>query len=749
MKRTAFFSALVCLSAAASAQDTVPARRSDTLELEPVEVRSTRASARAPFTKTNLDRAAIERQNTGQDLPFVLNQTPSTVVSSDAGNGVGYTGLRIRGSDLTRINVTLNGIPYNDPESQGVYFVDLPDFASSVSSMQVQRGVGTSSNGAGAFGATINLSTNEVRRQAYAELFNTYGSFNTWRNTVKAGTGLLNNHFTVDARLSRVSSDGFIDRGSSNLQSYFLSGAWLGERSSIRLNVFSGREKTYQAWNGIPEYKLFYNPDSLLTHYYNNLGSLYFNAADSANLFGADPRHYNGYLYANQTDNYRQDHYQLFLNHTLKSGLALSGAFFLTHGEGYYEEYKYNQKYSNYGLPNIVVGATTIKRSDLVRQLWLKNDLYGFTFAATQKKRDHDFTIGGSANRFDGRHFGNVIWAANGAPNNYEWYRFPALKDDANVYAKYGYNIAPNLYLMADLQYRYVRHVVTGTRKFPTLNVSREFNFFNPKAGIRYEGHGYSLYASYALGQKEPNRTDYETGAGIADPKAEKLHDIEAGIEHQGQRAQYGVNGFYMLYKDQLVLTGKLNDVGDPIRVNVPNSYRLGIEAWGGLAINRWLSVQGNVTVSRNVLQQFSDYVPRYDVNFDFDGYDTLQYSNTQIAYSPWLTSAASIVARPAKGLEFSLISKGVSKQYLDNSAQANRQLRGYFVQDAELRYNWTPGHYLRGIETFVRVNNIWNRAYESNGYTYSYKYDNSLIRENFYYPMAGTNVLVGLNVRL
>ncbi|TCJ12530.1 TonB-dependent receptor [Flaviaesturariibacter flavus] len=749
MKRTAFFPSFLLLATSAGAQDTLRSRLSDTLQLDPVEVRSTRASAKAPFAKTNLDRAAIERQNLGQDLPFVLNQTPSTVVSSDAGNGVGYTGLRIRGSDLTRINVTLNGIPYNDPESQGVYFVDLPDFASSVGSMQIQRGVGTSSNGAGAFGATINLSTNEVRRQAYAELFNTYGSFNTWRNTVKAGTGLINNRFTVDARLSRVSSDGYIDRGASSLQSYYLSGAWLGERSSIRLNVFSGREKTYQAWNGIPEFKLFYNPDSLLTHYNNNLGSLYFTSADSANLFGANPRRYNGYLYANQTDNYRQDHYQLFLNHTLKNGLALSGALFLTHGEGFYEEYKYSQKYSSYGLPDVMVGSSTIRRSDLVRQLWLKNDLYGFTFAANYKKNDYDFTFGGSANRFDGSHYGVVTWAASGAPKDHEWYRFPALKDDANVYGKFGYNIAKNLYLMADLQYRYVKHLVKGTRKFPTLQVAREYNFFNPKAGLRYEGRGYSLYASYALGQKEPNRTDYETGVGIADPKAEKLHDIEAGVEHHGKRAQYGLNGFYMLYRDQLVLTGKLNDVGDPIRVNVPNSYRLGLEAWGGLAINSWLSVQANVTVSRNILKTFADYLPRYDVNFDFDGYDTLNYNNTQIAYSPWLTSAGTIIAKPAKGFEVSLISKGVSKQYLDNSAQANRMLRGYFVQDAELRYNWAPTRGLSGLETFVRVNNIWNRAYESNGYTYSYKYDNSLVRENFYYPMAGTNVLVGLNVRL
>ncbi|TCZ74186.1 TonB-dependent receptor [Flaviaesturariibacter aridisoli] len=746
MKRTAIF--LLLLPAAAGAQDR-PAPPADTLELLPVEVRSTRASQKAPFARTELGRAAIERQNLGQDLPYLLAQTPSTVVSSDAGTGIGYTGLRIRGTDLTRINVTLNGIPYNDPESQGVFFVDLPDFASSLGSVQVQRGVGTSSNGPGAFGASINLSTNEVRKTAYAEVFNTFGSFNTWRNTVKAGTGLLKDHFTVDARLSRISSDGFIDRGSSDLKSYYLSGAWLGTRSSLRFNAFSGNEKTYQAWNGIPEYKLFYNADSLLTHYYNNLGSLYFTPADSANLFGADPRRYNGYLYANQTDNFKQNHYQLFLNHRLNSGLALGAALFLTHGEGYYEEYKYGQKYSSYGLPNYTLGGNTLTRTDLVRQLWLKNDLYGATFSAEWKRRSLELTFGGSWTRFDGQHFGTIIWAQQGVDKDHEWYRYPARKDDANVYGKLGYTIAKNLSALVDLQYRSVNHLVRGTRKFPGLLVNRSWNFFNPKAGLRYEGRGWSAFASYAVGQKEPNRTDFETGAGITDPRPEKLHDFELGAEHRGEKAQYGVNGYYMRYKDQLVLTGKLNDVGDAIRVNVPKSYRLGIEAWGGGRINRWLSLQGNITLSRNRLSTFTDYVARYDAAFDFTGYDTLNFSNTPIAFSPDLTSAATVVLTPGKGLEFSLVSKSVSRQYLDNTGSERKQLRGYFVQDAELRYTLPLRKASRSVELFARVNNLWNRKYESNGYTYSYVYDNNLVRENFYYPMAGTNVLTGLNIRL
>src|SRR5688500_5729270 len=447
MKRTAFFLNLILLTLYANTQtDTL---RRDTIDLLPVEVRATRAGNLAPFTKTNLTKADIQKQNLAQDLPFLLNQTPSVVVSSDAGNGIGYTGLRIRGTDLTRINVTLNGIPYNDPESQGVFFVDLPDFASSVSSMQIQRGVGTSSNGAGAFGATINFSTNEVKEKPYASILNSVGSFNTLRHTVKLGTGLINDHFTIDARLSKISSDGFIDRASSNLQSYFLSGAWMNNKSSLRVNLFSGKEKTFQAWSGIPEYKLFYNEEKLLNHYYNNIGSYYFTQQDSINLFTTDPRKYNVYLYPNQTDNYRQDHYQLFFNHSFSSNLTLSTAAFLTHGEGYYEEYKYNQKYSSYGLPDYTAGNTTIKRSDLVRQLWLNNDYYGGVFSLQYKNNLADYTIGGSWNRFDGDHYGKIIWAQQGIDKDYEWYRYPALKEDAAVYAKDGYKLTERLYALA------------------------------------------------------------------------------------------------------------------------------------------------------------------------------------------------------------------------------------------------------------------------------------------------------------
>jgi iron complex outermembrane recepter protein len=743
MKRIAFFS-LIFFACNAWSQSS----DKDTTELIPVEVRATRASSLAPFTKTNLNKAAIEKQNLGQDLPFLLNQTPSTVVSSDAGNGVGYTGLRIRGTDLTRINVTLNGIPYNDPESQGVFFVDLPDFASSVNSLQIQRGVGTSSNGAGAFGATINLSTNEINEKPYAELFNSFGSFDTRRHTVKAGTGLINNHFTVDARLSKIKSDGFIDRGSSDLQSYYLSGAWMNNKSSVRFNIFSGKEKTYQAWNGIPEHKLFFNADSLLTHYYNNIDYLYYTPEDSINLFTGDPRRYNGFLYNNQTDNYRQDHYQLFFNHAFTSNLTLSTALFLTHGEGYYEEYKYKQKFSSYDLNDYTVGGTIIKKTDLVRQLWLKNDLYGGIFSLQYKKNDVDFTLGGSLNQFDGHHFGKIIWAQTGIDKDQEWYRYPSSKADGNIYAKFGYRLANKLYAMGDLQYRYVNHVITGTRKFPKLEIDKQYHFFNPKAGLYYTGEQINLYASYSQANKEPNRTDYETGTVANPPKAERLHDFETGIEHVSKKLRYGATAYYMLYNNQLALTGQLNDVGDAIRVNVPKSYRLGLEAWGGADINKWIQVQGNVTISRNKLKNYVDYLYKYDANFEFAGYDTLRFANTDISFSPWLTAFGSVSIKPVQNFEVTTNAKVVSKQYLDNTASDAKKLNGYFVQDAQLRYTLKTKT-IKSTELILQVNNLWNKKYESNGYTYSYKYDTSLIKENFYYPMAGTNWMLGLNFKL
>lgn len=690
------------------------------LFMQPVEVKGIRASDRAPFTKTNISKKEMEKVNLGQDIPFLLNQTPSVVVNSDAGNGIGYTGIRIRGTDATRINMTINGIPYNDAESQGLFFVNLPDFASSVSSIQVQRGVGTSSNGAGAFGATINFSTNEVNTAAYTELNNSYGSFNTWKNTIKAGTGLINDHFTFDARLSRISSDGFIDRASSKLSSLFLSGAYLREKTSVRFNIIQGQEKTYQAWYGIPESFL-----------------------EDKRRFNSAGTEKPGTPYDNETDNYRQDHYQLFINHQFTGNTTLNTAFFLTKGKGYYEQYKADESFSKYGLPDFVSGNETITETDLVRQLWLENDFYGQIFSLQNKGNNHQLTFGGGWNRYDGNHFGKITWAEAGIPNNYTWYDLEAYKTDVNVFGKYQQRIAKGLELFADLQYRRVLYNITGFRDNPSLKIRETYNFFNPKFGLSYSRHNYQWYASYSLGQKEPNRDDFEAGQNQV-PKPEKLHDIEFGVEKKEQLYRWGATFYYMLYKDQLVLTGKINDVGAYTRVNIPNSYRMGIELQASAVINYWLNLGANFTVSRNRVKDFVEY---YD-DYDNGGQKTINHGNTDIAYSPSGVGSVSINFLPVKNLEISLPGKYVGRQFLDNTSNKARSLDPFFVQDARVSYSLRK-LFFREINLVFQVNNVFDKKYEPNGYTFSYQYGGSLVTENYYFPMAGTNFMLAVNVKL
>jgi len=719
------------------------------LFLEPVEIKALRAGEKAPFAKTDLRKQDIEKNNLGQDLPFLLSQTPSVIVTSDAGNGVGYTGLRIRGTDATRINVTVNGIPYNDAESQGTYFVDLPDISSSLSSIQIQRGVGTSSNGAGAFGASINLSTNETNEKAYAEINNSFGSFNTWKNTIKFGTGLINGHFTFDGRLSKISSDGFIDRGSSNLKSLYASAAYINGNTSVRFNIISGTEKTYQAWNGIPQYKLFYNKDSLLNHYYNNLGSLYFTGADSSNLFNSNPRKYNVFTYPNQTDNYQQDHYQLFFNHKFNRDWAFNTAIYLSKGKGYYEEYKNDASYSSYGLPDAGTGGNTVSSTDLIRRLWLDNNLYGTIFSLLHKTKKDQFSVGGGWNEYDGKHYGNIIWAANGGtPDNYQWYYNKAVKKDFNLYSKYQYQLTSQLQALVDLQYRRVDYSINGTRKFPDLKTGNNFNFFNPKLGLTYTAGSITAYASFAVANKEPNRDDYENGTLSSNPpKTEKLQDLELGLEQQKFNYSWGVNLYYMNYQDQLILTGKINDVGDALRINTPHSYRAGIELQGRYKLNKTIQVSGNLTVSDNKIKNFYDYIPRYDASFNLLQQDTFYYHKTSLAFSPSVIAAGLLQIFPFANAEINTGIKYSGKQYLDNTSSNDKSIKGYFVQDLTLQYGLHTG-FTKMITLVARLNNVWNKKYESNGYTYSYIYDQSLVKENFYFPMAGRNLMLAVNVK-
>ncbi|MEP6845169.1 MAG: TonB-dependent receptor plug domain-containing protein [Panacibacter sp.] len=688
--------------------------------LEPLEVKAIRASERAPFTKTNISKEDLAILNQGQDIPFLLNQTPSVVVNSDAGNGVGYTGIRIRGTDASRINVTLNGIPYNDAESQGTYFVDLPDFASSVNSIQVQRGVGTSTNGSGAFGATINMSTNEFNEKAYGEANNSYGSFNTWKNTMRVGSGLIGDHFTIDARLSRVSSDGYVDRASSNLQSFYFSPAYTSKTTSVRLNIFSGKEKTYQSWYGLPEALLHTDRT--------------FNAAGTEKA---------GEPYDNQTDNYQQDHYQLFVNQVLNNRWSLNIASFLTRGKGYYEEYKAEQDFQSYGLQNVVIGTETVSSTDLVRDRWLDNYFYGQVFSLQYKKAKDELTFGGSWTKYDGKHHGDIIWANIGIPKDYRYYFLTAFKTDENVYAKWLRQVTPNLNVFADLQYRRVEHKMNGFKDNPQLIIDRQFNFVNPKAGLSYFNNGHHAYISYALAHREPNREDFEASPA-EQPRYETLQDVELGIDKKTAQYSWGATFYYMYYDNQLVLTGKINDVGSYTRTNVPASYRMGVELQGGFTISKWLNAAANLSLSSNKIKSFTEYIDDYDAGKQ----QSFVHTNTDISFSPSVIAGGNINFMPFKNAELSLLGKYVGRQYMDNTENKNRSLHAYYVQDVRAIYN-VKNLLFKEIGFILQVNNIFNKKYEPNGYTYPYIYDGSLINDNYYYPMAGTNFMFSVNVKL
>ena len=725
---------------------TIPLQRIN-LFMQPIEVRALRAGDKAPFTKTNLTKQEIEQNNLGQDLPFLLNQTPSVVINSDAGNGVGYTGIYIRGTDATRINMTLNGIPYNDAESQGIYFVDLPDFASSVNSIQIQRGVGTSSNGAGAFGATMNFSTNEFNANPYAELNNSYGSFNTWKNTAKVGSGLIDGHFTIDLRLSRITSDGFIDRATSDLKSFYFSVAWLNKNSSLRFNVISGTEKTYQAWNGIPEAKLDGNQVALEKHYEDNsgyAGALYVTKEDSLNLFQSNNRTYNYFTYQNQTDNYWQDHYQLFFNHQFSEYISLNAAGFLSWGRGYYEEYVPQQNYTDYGLNDFVNGSDTISITDLIRQRWLNNYFYGGIFSVQYKKKNTQFTIGGGWDRYNGQHYGEIIWSQNGGiPNDYMYYHEPADKTDFNIYAKWQQQLNPHWNLFADLQYRHINYDIDGFDDNPTIVVNKKYDFINPKAGITYTHQQWEAYLSYSLASHEPNRNDFEAGIN-EQPQPETLHDFELSLQKKGSWYSWNATAYYMYYQDQLVLNGKINDVGEYTRTNIPQSYRLGIELQGGIKPVNWFSADANLALSRNKVLNYTEYIDDYDNG----GQQSFSYHLTNIAFSPTAVGAATLNFFPIKNFELSLLSKYVSKEYLDNAQKEDRKLNGYYVQNLRMIYTLRTKP-VRETEFIFQLNNVFNTKYEPNGYTYSYFMGGQLITENFLFPMAGTNYMFAINIKL
>lgn len=698
--------------------------------VDEVVIEATRADEHSAVAYTNVDKKQIEKVNLGQDVPYLLNQTPSVVTTSDAGAGVGYTGIRIRGTDPSRINVTINGIPVNDAESQGAYWVDLPDIASSIDNIQVQRGVGTSTNGAGAFGGSLNIQTTKLNPKPYAELNNSYGSFNTIKNTVLAGSGLIDSAWAFDARLSNIKSDGYIDRASSDLGSYYISGAYYGKKTIIKAITFSGVEETYQAWYGVPQ-------DSLKTNRTFNSAGMYFDEAGNIQY------------YSNEVDHYRQDYYQLHFSRMISSDLNVNAALHYTKGAGYYEEFKEDASFADYGLNDVAVDSiTTITTTDLVRRKWLDNDFYGFTFSANyDAHKKLSLTLGGAWNQYNGDHFGEIIWAQYSS--NYhlgdKYYNDNALKTDFNVFAKANYAITKAFRLFADVQYRTIDYTFLGfDADLQNVTQDAQLSFVNPKAGLTYDINEHAnVYASYSVGNKEPNRDDYTQSTPGSRPRPEKLNDIEAGYRHNLKKAAWSVNLYYMKYKDQLVLTGEVNDVGAYNRSNVDDSYRAGIEAEFGWKIIKGLEWAGNVTLSRNKVKNFTEFIDDWDTWTQ----TPVAYNETDIAFSPNIIAANIITYTPCKGAEISLFTKYVGKQYLDNTSNESRKLDPYLTNDIRFAYSFKLKR-MREIGFSLMINNVLDEMYESNGWTYSYVSGGQHYTDNYYYPQAGRNFLAGLSLK-
>ncbi|WP_048826120.1 TonB-dependent receptor [Hymenobacter sp. DG25B] len=702
-------------------------------------VTATRANEKTATTYTNVSREQLQARNFGQDLPYLLDQTPSVVTTSDAGTGVGYTSLRVRGTDGTRINVTLNGVPVNEAESHGVFFTDIPDLASSVQSIQVQRGVGTSTNGSGAFGASVNIETLGLRTQPYAEVNNSAGSYGTWKSTVAAGTGLINGHFTLDARASRLQSEGYVDNSSSRLRSLYVAGTYSGKNTLLRAMVLTGFEKTGQAWYGLADSLLHKN------RRYNEAGTDYGQHLPA---------------YKNQTDNYQQDYYQLLVSHQLTPGLNLSVTPFWTRGGGYYEEYKVGQDFAKYGIgagpvyvPNAAGSLDTITSTDVIRRRWLKTDLYGATYALQWRPAaGHltEATLGGAAIGYRGQHFDELTWAQYGQniPESGTRYNDEPLahKTDVNVYGRANFDLTDKLSSFADLQFRHVYYAFFGPNTAGSKSQQAvRFNFFNPKAGLTYQlREGLNAYGSFAVAQREPTRTDYTDTPAERRPTSEKLYNTEIGVRRTTGQVQWSANYYLMQYRNQLVLSGKLDDVGNPIHTNVRDSYRTGLELVAATHLLPQLLWSANTTFSRNKIRNYTDYLADYDNG----GEQGTAFKTTDISYSPAVVAANTFEYEPVAGLKLTLLSKYVSRQYLDNTSTKDRSIEAYFVNDARVRYLWAPTKLgVREVELALQVNNLLSTEYENNGYTYGY-ISGGAQYFTYHYPQAPRNLLASLNLR-
>lgn len=686
------------------AQEVQPQDSTQTQNLDEVLVKAVRVQPNAPITHSNLTKKDIRKRNLGQDIPVLLNYLPSVVSSSDAGAGIGYTYLRVRGSDATRVNVTINGIPYNDAESQGTFWVNLGDFASSVESLQLQRGVGTSTNGSGAFGASLNILTDGISENAGGEIANSFGSFGTRKHSIKFTTGLLNDHFEFAGRLSKIYSDGYVDRAFTDLKSYYLQGNYVDKNTIVKAITFGGKEKTYQAWYGLSKDQL------------------------------EEDRTQNPYTYDNETDNYWQDHYQLHWIETLNANWSTNIGLNYTRGKGYFEQFKDGRSAADYN--NLIN-----EDSDVVARRWLDNHFYVANANVTYKKNSLELISGISFSDYTNEHYGEIIWGsdlASGTNIRDRYYLSISDKSDISIFSKVTFRMSEKLQGFLDIQGRFVNYSTTGlTSDRVPIDVDERFDFFNPKLGFTYTlNPGNSLYVSYARANKEPNRNDFESNA--ADVQHEELNDFELGWRHESDRLRLNANLYYMQYNNQLVLTGALDNVGEYLRENVDKSYRLGLELDASIVLAKQLSLISNFALSKNKIQ---------DLTIDRDG-AVQNLGDTNIAFSPDLITTHALEYAPNTKFRAALIGKYVGEQYLSNTDTAASKLDSYFVTDLNFTYTLPVKNVFESIVFTGMVNNLFDLEYVDRGYTYLDSWSGPTATEvQGYYPQATRNFLLGMTL--
>ena len=700
-----------------------------------IKVISTRAKYNSPFAFTNISKSFIEKNNSGKDIPFLINSTPSTYSTSDAGNGIGYTGVRIRGSDATRINVTINGIPYNDSESHGVFWVNVSDLASSANSIQVQRGVGSSTNGGGAFGGTVSIKTGKASEDFKLKYSSSAGSYKSFKNTLELNSGLIKNKINMNLRLSKINSDGYVDRATSDLKSYYASASYYSDKTSIDLINFSGKERTYQSWWGTPEGRINNDIDEMNNVIANNG----YSDEQADNLLNSG-RTFNYYTYDNQTDNYQQDHYQMHFNHDISNTANLHLALHYTYGRGYYEEFREDDNLSNYYdfLEN--------KSLDLVRRRWLSNHFYGLTYSFSKKFDKSEINIGGALNEYDADHFGEIIQPQLMVSEPY--YFSKSFKKDGNIFIKYNLNITESAELFTDLQLRGYSHKMKGNDNDKSIiDVNKNNIFFNPKIGLTKSlNDKVSLYGSVAIANREPIRSDYIDSK--IEPKHESLVNIELGKGFNYNIGSFNTNLYLMEYNNQLITTGEVNDVGAYIRENVKKSRRFGVELTNVLNTKDFY-VNSSLSLSRNLVYNFNETL--YDYGADFSQYNIIEnkYGVTDLAFSPGVLLNNHFEWKANKFLSFILNSKYVGKQYLDNTSNEKRVLKDFLINDFKIQTNLT-NNVLNNLFFKIEINNIFNVKYSSNGYTFGYyggmDYE---VRENYFYPQATRNIMFSVSIEI